>query len=80
MFDAFRHPAAGFEFVMGDGQPDHVVVFLDRERHPAVACRIGGLRSVRPGDDETGRRRDLDNLADEFDGPLVIGANVLNGG
>ena len=45
--DALCHAAAGFEFVMGDGQPDHVVVFLDRERHPAVACGIGGLRSVR---------------------------------
>ena len=73
----FATPPAGCEFVMGDGQPDHLLVFLDPERHPAVGGRVGGLRRICPGDDETGRRRDFDDLADEFDGPLVIGADAL---
>ena len=46
--DALRHPAAGFELVMGDGQPDHVVIFIDVEVTRLWLCRIGGLRSDSP--------------------------------
>ena len=42
LFDAFRHPAAGFEFAMGDGQPRPKITYWHRDGAECVT-KFAGL-------------------------------------
>src|SRR5690554_4300766 len=65
---------------MGDGEPYHVLIFLDVECHAAVAVGVCFLRRIRPGHDKTFGWGYLDHLADQFDGAIVIGADMFPAG